>query len=122
MQDNPLEYVDHFNYLGRIVNTKGNIDEEIEHRNKSATGSFWELRARVFDNHDLNLLNKTSVYRSVIISTLTYSCQTWVPYKRHIRVLKRIQQRQLRQIMHIKWFHKVLKCCKKQDAKALPSS
>ena len=40
VQDNPLEYVDHFNYLGSIVNTKGNINEEIEHRIKSATGSF----------------------------------------------------------------------------------
>ena len=107
VQDNPLEYVDHFNYLGSIVNTKGNIDEEIEHRIKSATGSFWKLRARVFDNHDLNLSTKTSVYRSVIIPALTYSCETWVPYKRHIRALERIQQRQLRQIMHIKWFHKV---------------
>ena len=68
---------------------------------------FWKLRARVFDNHDLNLSTKTSVYRSVIIPALTYSCETWVPYKRHIRALERIQQRQLRQIMHIKWFHKV---------------
>ena len=77
VQDNPLEYVDHFNYLGSIVNT--NIDKEIEHRIKTATGSLWKLKARVFDNHDLNLSTKTSVYRSVIIPLLTYSCETWVP-------------------------------------------
>ena len=61
----------------------------------------------VFDKHDLNLSTKTSVYRSVILPALTYSCETWVPYKRHIRALERIQQKQLRQIMHIKWFQKV---------------
>ena len=49
VQDSPLKYVDHFNYLGRIVNTKRNIDKEIEHRIKSAIESFWKLRARVFE-------------------------------------------------------------------------
>lgn len=107
VSNEPVEYVNQFNYLGSIVNNKGNIDAEIQNRINAASRAFWKLRDRVFDNHDLTIKTKIAVYRAVVIPTLTYGCETWVPYRRHIQALERFQQRQLRQIMHVKWFHKV---------------
>ena len=102
-----LEYVENFNYLGSIVNTKANIDDEIKNRANSASAAFWKLRKRVFDNHDLSVKTKAAVYRAIVIPTLTYGCETWTPYRRHLKSLNQIQQRHLRQFMHVKWYHKV---------------
>ena len=61
----------------------------------------------MFQNHDLNLKTKTAVYRAVILPTLLYGSESWTSYRRHIKQLEQTQQRHLRQIMHIRWFHKV---------------
>lgn len=102
-----LENVEHFNYLGSILNTNANVDIEVRNRISAASRSFWKLRNRVFQNHDLSLKTKTAVYRAVVIPTLLYGCETWVPYARHIKALERALQRHLRQIMHIRWYHRV---------------
>lgn len=105
--DERLDYVEHFNYLGSIMNTKANIDDEIQNRVGAASRAFWSLRERVFDNHNLSIKTKAAVYRAVIIPTMTYACETWTTYKRHLKTLNKLQQRQLRQITRTKWFHKV---------------
>ena len=107
IEDRKVEYVDCFNYLGSVVNRTSNVDDEIRNRINAASRSFWRLRERVFDNHDLSVKTKVAVYRAVVIPTMLYGCETWTPYRRHIKSLNLIQQRHLRQIMRIKWFHKV---------------
>ena len=101
----PLAVVQRFTYLGSIVNEKANLDCEIRSRINAASRAFWKLRERVFDNHDLSLTTKLAVYRAVVIPTLLYGCESWVTYSRHVKDLERIQQRHLRRIMRIRWFH-----------------
>lgn len=107
VKNKPLEYVHQFNYLGSIMDDKAVLDSEIQSRLNAASRAYWRLKERVFNNHDLSIKTKIAVYRAVILPTLTYGCETWVPYKRHIKTLERCQQRHLRQIMKIKWFHKI---------------
>lgn len=107
MDGNNLEYVEHFNYLGSIVNRSANIDDEVRNRINAASRSFWSLRERVFDNHDLSVQTKAAVYRAIVIPTMLYGCETWTPYRRHLKDLNQLQQRQLRQLMRIKWFHRI---------------
>lgn len=107
VENNPVDYVTHFNYLGSIMNDKANIDDEIQNRISAASRAFWKLKTRVFYNHDLNLQTKFAVYRAVIIPTMLYGCETWVTYRRHLKALEQLQQRHLRQIMRIRWYHYV---------------
>lgn len=107
INEQQLEEVESFNYLGSILSQKANIDLEIQNRIRAASRAFWKLKSKVFHNHDLTFQTKMAVYRAVITPTLTYGCETWVPYSRHIKALERLQQRQLRQIMGIRWFHRV---------------
>jgi hypothetical protein len=102
-----LENVKSFDYLCSMLNSKANIDLETRRRIHAACRAFWRLRHRVFENDDLFLDTKTAVYRAVVIPTLLYRCETWVPYTRHIKELECTQQRHLCRIMRIRLFHRV---------------
>ena len=43
------------------------------------------------------------MYRAVVVPTLLYSAETWVLYRKQIRLLERFNQRCLRSILGIKW-------------------
>ena len=49
-----------------------------------------------------------SVYKAVILTTLLYGCETWVAYRRHVKVLEQFQQRILRSILGIHWQDRII--------------
>ena len=95
MQDN----VDHFPYLSNSAN----IDVEIQHRIRCACFSYSMLKDRVFSERGFRTATKILVYKAVILTTLLYGCETWVAYRRHVKVLKQFQQRILRSILGVHW-------------------
>ena len=98
-----LECVKHFPYLGSTLNNRGNIDDEISHRQGSACAAFANLRVRVFDNKNLKTATKLQVYKATVLPTLLYGCESWVTYRRHIKTLEQFHQRSLRRILNISW-------------------
>ena len=60
-------------------------------------------------SHSLCLTTKIQVYKAVIITTLLYSAETWVFYRKLIRLLEQFHQCCLRCILGIKWQDHVLK-------------
>ena len=46
---------------------------------------------------------KLQVYRTIVASTLLYGAETWVLYRKQIRLLKRFYRRCLRSILGIIW-------------------
>ena len=105
--DEVIQQVDSFKYLGSLLTKSANIDFEVDNRISCAAKAFSRLRSRVFDSHELSLSTKCAVYRAVVIPTLLYACETWVPYKRHVQKLETFHLRQLRTILNIKWQDKV---------------
>ena len=65
------------------------------------------LSKRVFGNQNLTIHTKIVVYNAVFISTILYGCETWVPYRRHIRLLESFHIRRLQLILGLRWWHKV---------------
>ena len=43
------------------------------------------------------------MYRAVVLTTLLYGSESWVTYRRHLRLLERFHQRCLRIILNIHW-------------------
>lgn len=99
----PLEFVEHFPYLGSHLSQNATIDEEIQHRIHSASAAFFKLRQRVFENRDLRKSTKIMVYKAVVITSLLYCSETWTTYRRHVQTLESFHQRCLRQILGIYW-------------------
>ena len=57
---------------------------------------------RVWQTYSLRLSTKIHVYR-VVVPTLLYGAETWLLYRKQIRLLERFHQRCLRFILGIKW-------------------
>ena len=68
-----------------------------------ASSSFGRLSKRVWQSRSLRLSTKIQIYRAVVVPTLVYGAETWVLYRKQIRLLERFHQRCLRSILGIKW-------------------
>ncbi len=102
-----LNDVPHFTYLGSIVSNLNSTDKKIEKRFSSAAAAFGKLQSKVWKRSGIQTKTKCKVYRAVVQSCLLYGTEACTLYKRHIKKLNIVEQRHLRQIMHVKWQDKI---------------
>ena len=98
---------ENFTYLGSNLSFSGDLTNEIQRRINLASSAFGRLSKRVFGNQNLTIHTKIVVYDAVVISIILYGCETWVQYRRHIRLLKSVHIRRLQLILGLRWWHKV---------------
>ena len=97
-----LENVDRFPYLGSYISKSANIDVDIQHRIRCACFSYSRMKYLVFSERGFRTATKILVYKAVILTTILYGCETWVAYRRHVKVLEHVQQRILISILGIR--------------------
>ena len=69
----PLANVSRFCYLGSILSSQNaTIDDDITERIAKSSQAFGRLKHRLWDDNNVSLATKISVYRAVVMSTLTY--------------------------------------------------
>ena len=98
---------EHFTYLGSNLLVSGDLTNEIQICINLASSAFGRFSNRVFGNQDLTIHTKIAVYDEVVISTILYGCETWVPHRCHIRLLESFHIRRLQLILGLRWWHKV---------------
>ncbi|WP_295438499.1 hypothetical protein, partial [Thiolapillus sp.] len=82
-----LNAVEHFTYLGSVISNDATVSKDLDNRLSKASSSFGRLSKRVWQSHSLRLSTKIQVYRAVVVPTLLYGEETWVLYRRQIRLL-----------------------------------
>ena len=97
-----LNAMEHFIYLGSVI-SNATVSKDLENRLSKASSSFGRLSKRVWQSHLLRLSTKIQVYRAVDVPILLYGAETWVLYRKQIRLLERFHRRCLRSILGIKW-------------------
>ena len=102
-----LKAVELFKYLGSLVSSKASHDAEITARIAKATSAFGRLTKRLWNNRNIRVDTKISVYKAAVITSLLFGCETWTLRKAHFAQLERFHQTSLRKIARIRWFHKV---------------
>jgi len=102
-----LNDVHQFTYLGSILTSDCDLNNEIQQRVKLASAAVGRLSHRVFLNHNLAIATKIAVYKAICISILLYGCESWTPYRLHIKTLEAFHIRCLKSILGIHWGHKV---------------
>ena len=102
-QENPLQTVNKFTYLGPIVTSNNSLDEELETRIGKAATTFGCLRKWVWDNNRLPLPLKIKVYVACILSILLYGSEGWTTYRRQERRLNAFHLRCLRSNLGLTW-------------------
>lgn len=98
-----LKTVPQFTYLGCTITSDAKIERDIDSRLAKASSAFGRLYTRVWSNGHIKRATKVSVYRAVVLTTLLYGAESWVPYRRHLQLLERFHQRCLRTILSIHW-------------------
>ena len=61
----------------------------------------------MFGNQNFTIHTKIAVYDAIVISTILYGCETWVPYRRYIRLQEYFHIKRLLLILGLRWWHKV---------------
>ena len=102
-----LKRANTFTYLGGNLSDDTSLDPEIQRRVSRGAAAFNALRTRCFDRNGLSLATKVNVYKATVLPSLLYGSETWPTLAHHIRRLEVFHQRSLRQIMNIKWWHRV---------------
>ena len=62
---------------------------------------------KVLQQKGIRLTAKLKIYKTVVLSSLLYGCETWTLYRRHIKQLEQLHMRSLRSIMSIRWQDKI---------------
>ena len=98
-----LQVVDKFTYLGSTLSRVVHIDDEVNARIAKASAAFGRPRGSIWDRSGIRLDTKLKVYRSVVLPTLLYACETWTVYQRHAKRLNHFHTSCLRKVLKIKW-------------------
>ena len=109
MKGQRLQVVDKFTYLGSTLSRVVHIDNEVNVRIAKAIAAFGRLRGSIWDWSGIRLDTKLKAYRSVVLPTLSYSCETWTVYQRHAKRLNHFHTSCLRTLLKI--------CMARQDSR-----
>ena len=84
----PIAVVDHFEYLGSTITQDCSLDLEISLRISKASTQFQSLYKVLWSQRRLKAHTKLCLFKSVILPTLLYGIETWVPLSAHIARLQ----------------------------------
>ena len=85
-----------FKYLGSVISSDGSLDKEIGARICKASQALGRLKSRVLNQRNIRQSTKLKVYRTVVLTSLLYGCETSTLYRRHLKQLERFHMRSLR--------------------------
>ena len=102
-----LQVVDRFTYLGSTLSRVVHIDDEVNARIAKTSAVFSRPRGSIWDRSGIRLDTKLKVYRSVVLPTLLYACETWTVYQRHSKRLNHFHTSCLRKRLKIMWQDRV---------------
>jgi hypothetical protein len=101
-----LEQVSEFTYLGRQFERTGKIDREIERRKCAGLGVIGALSKFAKDTI-LSRDARMAVYRSVLVPTLTYGCESWVWQEKHKSRIGATEMKYLRRVCGVTMLDRV---------------
>ena len=68
---------DDFQYLGSIIENNGSMEAELRARIGKATRAFCSVKMIIWDRKEISKRLKVSLFKSVVMSSLLYGCETW---------------------------------------------
>lgn len=101
-----IEYVREYVYLGQLISIEECMQKEIERRIANTWKRYWSL-GEVMKNKDISMKNKRTVYNMCIQPCLLYGCQTWALTEDLARKIKICQNGIERSTMGVKRKHRV---------------
>ena len=101
-----IEEVDEFTYLGSKVSTDGDSGKDVQARLAKANQAFGSLNA-VWKSKQLRVKTKIRIFKSNVLSVLLYGSECWKMTKETCKKLDTFQTKCLRRIRRILWPEKI---------------
>jgi len=106
IEEQVLEEVDSFCYLGSIIDRNGGTEADVKSRIGKAHAAFLAL-GKVWKTRDISLKTKLKLFNSNVKSVLLYGCETWNASKSCTRKVQVFINKSLRKILRIGWMDKI---------------
>ena len=100
-----LEDVDHFKYLGSILNRDGTSTQEIKVRIAQATAALARLHP-ILKSKNISLQVKVKLYRSLVVSIFLYGCESWTTTAETERRIQAFEMKCLRKLLGISYLQR----------------
>lgn len=102
LDDEELEDVDSFTYLGSVIDVKGGTEADVKVRIGKARIAFLQL-GKVWSSKDLSLSTKIRLFNTSVKSVLLYGAETWRTTVSTIKTIQTFINGCLRKILRIRW-------------------
>jgi hypothetical protein len=89
--------VEEFKYLGTNLTNQNSIQEEIKSRVNSGNACYYSVQ-NVLSSRLISKNLKIRIYRTIILPTVLYGCETWSLTLKEERRLRVFENRMLRRI------------------------
>jgi hypothetical protein len=77
VNDEKLEVVDSFAYVGNFENSWGTMDHHMNQTLSKLGSTIISMAKRIFEHHKIKLKTKMMLYKVMIIANRLYGCPTW---------------------------------------------
>lgn len=105
-QDN-IEQVQNFQYLGIIIEERGDQEREINKRIENTLKIFHAINSTFFNRREIAVETKIKVYKTICRPILTYGSETWITTSRQKSKIQATEMIILRRIMGITRLHRI---------------
>ena len=106
VNDEHIDNVKQFKYLGSIITDDGDVEIDVQSRIGQATSVFKRMD-KVWKSNKISLKIKIQLYYSIVLSTAIYACETWKTSSKINQKLNAFHQRCLRKIMKITYLDRI---------------
>ena len=101
-QDQTIEEVQKFTYLGTMGCKEGGGMEDLKNRQSKARSAFVKLK-KIWRSSSLSRRTKLKRFRTLVVPVLAYGCETWKMNKADNKMLNIFQNKCLRKILRVRW-------------------
>ena len=102
LDDDLMEEVNSFTYLGSVVDTQGGTDADVRARIGKARAVFLQLK-NIWSSKDLTLQTKIRIFNSNVKPVLLYGLETWRTTVATTKKVETFINSCLRRILRIRW-------------------
>ena len=102
INEDPLEEVTEFQYLGAVVSGAGGGAEDLQNRIKKARVAFSNLK-NIWNSNNISRNTKLKLYKSLVKPVLMYGAETWKMTKSDNKKIDTFELKCLRKILRIRW-------------------